>query len=321
MKNRRTFFGALVIMLALMVGANVTANAQIGLLGSLAGAAIDKASEKKADIPKAKKKGKPITFNWSGTTIGTWNPATLEITFNKKDDNGQLPVYTINASNGSVTGKDGKSKGSMSDGSLVSPNLGTLTVKKKEYPIFEVFCDGDCIGTVTPQKAVAYVGNSKKVLGEFADEVSPLLVAYVYFGVLLSADQVKGFASGYGFDMTSDQLDNMIEWNDQESMESIIKYEKSLPCAGFKETNPELKNCKVAAVGLEGREWVEYKYVQNGITQYEYKLNYWVVYELTDGRNVVVFSTASRRSKYSDVTSKWKRDGETFHLVTDWQRQ
>ena len=325
MKVKGTILKALVALMVIMLGVGTTAKAQIGLLGGLAGAAIDKASEKKADIPKAKKKGKPISIVFGQNAIGEWNPATLQITFNQKNANGQQVVYTIDPNTGAVKSNDGSSKGWMKDGEIDSPNNGKMTVKKKDYPVFEVFQDGKVIGIVTPTGAFDPSGKNK--FGVFADEVSPLLVAYLCFGVCLTGDQIADFASGLGVKMTTEQLEDKVEWLDQSTIREIMEYESSRPYAGWdREKHPEFKNVKVAAIGLMNGSWVEYKVTRyyNGSAEHpyqetRYKMQYYAVYELADGRNIAMIATARKDSRYGEIKSR--DDDAEFHLITDWQRK
>ena len=302
MNKRKTIIMALMAFFVLTLGVNFNAEAQIGIsLGGL--------TEKGAKIPKAKKKGKPIGIIYGNTAIGEWNPATLQITFYQKDDKGQQIVYTIDQNSGAVKSHAGNAMGSMSnDGSLVSTKLGKLTVEEKSYPDFYVKKDGKTIGYVTPQTAY---DPSKKDFGSFADEVSPLLVAYVYFGVLLSEEQASNFASGYGAKMTTDELEDMVQWNDKGTINMIAEYESSLPYAGFKASHPEFKNCKIGGVGLLYNKWQEYSA--------SYGMKYWVVYELTDGRNIVTFNRVYKKWTYGDIDNRDNYD--EFHEVTDWQRK
>lgn len=299
------------LMVIMLVG-NFNAEAQFGIsIGGIGGGS----SSAKAEIPKPKKKGKPVTFaSGHKVELGIWNPVSLDLILYKGVAEESQVVYRIDPNTGAITSGDGSSKGSMNNnGNIVTPNNRTLTVKKKDATDFEVLENGQVIGTVVVSNAYeGGVWSSIKgnVTVTFPETISPMVVAYIAYGVLPDKKY------------TADALDDLVEWIDQESVNQIIKYETSLPCAGFKDIAPELKNCKVAAVGLQDKSWIEFSHKGNdGFTHWDYRMDYWVVYELTDGRNLVTFCTAVKESKYGDVTSKFKRNGEFFHEVTDWQRK
>ena len=323
MKMNKTIIKALMALLVIMLCGNFNAEAQ---LGGLIGAAKDLASQKGAKIPKVQKKGKPTTFRWKsssssqGATIGTWNPATLEITFNMKGANGQFPVYKIDPSTGAVTGNDGKSKGSMNDdGTIVSPNLGTLTVKKKTDIFFDVIRNGQVIGQVSASGARPPI--DQMVFGIFDEDVSPLLVAYIYFGVMLPEDQVSDFVSGYGVRIATEEVEDLVNWMDKSTINEIMEYESSRPYAGWKrDEHPEFKNLKVVAVGLISEKWDErYYWIDGGRYMSDaYFCRYYAVYELADGKNVVMMATARKEFRYGDI--KDRLDPE-FHVITDWVRK
>ena len=279
-------------------------------------------------IPQPAEKGGPIPSIRYGffynkemnkKQTGFWDPTTLKLTFNKDAVGNGPSVYTINPSSGAVTAEDGSAVGSLSnDGTIVTPNKRTLIMTKKSGSHSfdaDVTENGQVIGEVNiaddghMQLYSCNDGKWSNCTFRFDKTVNPLLCAYAYFGVI------------YDRKYTTDELDDLVEWNDQESINDIIKYESSLPAAGFKKTNPELKNCKVAAVGLLNNAWWEYSYTQNGYKNWDYRMDYYVVYELADGRNVVTFSRAIKTSKYADVSNKFKLDGETFYEITDWQRK
>jgi len=315
MKVNKTIFKALVALMVIILGVGSTTRAQISIgLGGLTGGFSGGA---KVEIPKPKKKGKPATFEsaWGKKMeLGIWNPASLDLIFYKGVAEESQVVYRIDSNTGAITSGDGSSKGSMSnDGTIVTPNKRTLTAKKKDATDIEVIENGQVIGTVTVSNAYeggVWASIKGKVFIKFAETINPMVVAYIAFGVM------------YDKKYTTDALDDLIEWNDQESIDIILKYENSLPCAGFKDIAPELKNCKVAAIGLQDKGWIERtRKGGDGFTHWYYEIDYWVVYELTDGRNIVTFCTAEKDSKYGDVTSKAKRPGVSFHEVTDWERK
>ena len=303
-------------------------------------------------IPQPDAGKKVCIFSIGGTGICSWNPATLELTITtNRGGNTPGSVYKLDPATGKFTDKNGAPKGSISaDGTIESPNLGTLklteTVIKGQSVRFEEFVEvpesvmapwfyadrivsykvegtvngkNGSLGSVTLNKAITVIDNVV-----VSSEVNPLLMAYVAHGLMLTEKEI--IVKSLGFDpdktYTTEELEDMIEWNDKESIDKIIKYESSLPCAGFKDTHPEFKNCKVAAVGLRSNEWREVKETDSyGYANWFYVMNYWVVYELADGRNIVTFSTAREKSKYGDVISKAQTKTGDFHEVTDWKRE
>ncbi|MBO7566555.1 MAG: hypothetical protein J6T60_05610 [Bacteroidales bacterium] len=318
MTVKGTILKALVALMVIMLGTNFNAEAQ---LGGLIGAAKDLATQKGAKIPKQKKKGKPIAFTMQGATVGSFDPTTLTITFNQKDNNGQQIVYKIDPNTGAVTSHLGNSVGSMSnDGSFESPKLGKLTVEESTYPNFKVKKDGKVIGGVTTMKAS---NSNRDVIGQFAEEVSPLLVAYVYFGVLVSDDQASALASGFG-SITTEELEDYVKWTDRYEVNQVNNFESSRPNAGWdKAEHPEFKNLKVAAIGLGADKWANNDpYFSKEKGDWLYGIGYWMpyyaVYELADGRNIAMFATVVKKSQYADIKS---RIDARFFIITDWQRK
>ena len=187
MMRQRLMISVMAVMSMFMF--STVANAQFGLgaLMSAGKAALDKDPD--ATIPKAKKKGKPIVVRWEGKTpIATWDPKELEIAFNQKWDSGDLAgkqvIYKVDEATGKVTRNDGQVKGSMSnDGTIESPNLGTLHFDASTNKITR---NGEVIGTAGVNSAVCY-GHT---IGSFDSKVSPLLSAYVWFGLMISENQL-----------------------------------------------------------------------------------------------------------------------------------
>ena len=326
-----TFFKVMALI-AIMFGVSFNAEAQ--LLGGIAKAIKNKSQqskqEKAMETPtgdaKDAKNG-PATFSVGRDgelQACTWNPETLEITMlcdiagNKKGD-----VIKYDPSTGKFTNNRGEYKGSMSEeGTIESIHIGTMKFVVKTYgntTKYTVNKDGKQIGNLTADHFV-----SLAIMGPYTGNPSRLLTAYVYYGLLL--DKRTYSINILKFDpelkYTVEQLDDKVKWMDQESINKIMKYESSLPGAGFKETYPEFKNCKVAAVGLMSNQWAERTETdRQGYKHWFYVCDYWVVYELADGRNVVTFSVARENSRYGDVISKWQvHDGE-FNEVSDWVRK
>ncbi|MBO7462907.1 MAG: hypothetical protein J6T96_09960 [Bacteroidales bacterium] len=324
MNKRKTIIMALMAFFVLTLGVNFNAEAQ---LGGLIGAAKDLATQKSAKIPKQKKKGKPISIEYGGAIIGTYDPSALSITFNQKDDKGQQIVYKIDPNTGAVTSHLGNSVGSMSNnGSFVSPKLGTLTVEEATYPNFKVKKDGKLIGYVTPQRATNPTNGE---YGRFADEVSPLLVAYIYFGVMLSDGQAEALASGYAGERTTANLKALDAWYDKSTINEIMDFEASHPNAGWNlKDHPEFQGLKVAAVGLTSDKWKEVSMRQwsNNLNDYYYtdwyKMEYYAVYELTNGKNIAMFTTVWKESRYGEIKKREEGEGKVgFFVIPDWQRK
>lgn len=337
MKKRRTIIKALMALLVILLGANFNAEAQ---LGGLINAAKNKAKQNKEQkgqsaqlsIPQPEANGSIISFkrkNMMGVEqeVAKWNSATLELTMTDGI------VYKVDPATGKVTDSKGTPKGSMSsNGSIDAPNFGTIQVKQDGANFFYVWRNEEKLGGIVGVVGEVYYGDRR--LGDngtVSDKtVSPLLMAYVYYGLVFTQDDFSNKSANHANAQkakddavwhpekkyTTAELEDMVEWTDQESIDAIIKYESSLPCAGFKNSHPEFKNCKIGAVGLmerawrEGSEWDSY-----------YAIRYWVVYELTDGRNIVTFSSAQKKFRYGDVENRWRKYENEFHEVTDWQRK
>ena len=140
-------------------------------------------------IPQPDKNGKPVTIKWMNNKVGEWDPAALKLTFDQTYQEGEYAgqhvTLTLDPATGKWTSISGKEVGQMSnDGTLETPNLGTLKFNAKTN---KVSMDGEVIGNATLSEASCY--GTK--FGTFNDYVSPLLVAYTAFGVLISKDQVS----------------------------------------------------------------------------------------------------------------------------------
>ena len=142
----------------------------------------------KPTIPQPDKKGKPVTVKWMNNRVGEWDPAALKLTFDQTYQEGEYAgqhvTLTLDPATGKWTSISGKEVGQMSnDGTLKTPNLGTIKFNPKTN---EVSKDGEVIGYATISEASCY--GTK--FGSFDSYVSPLLLAYTTFGVLISNDQV-----------------------------------------------------------------------------------------------------------------------------------
>ena len=208
--NRKTSFIALALVA--MFACSTPAQAQWGgLLNKARKAAGIKTKQEKAveaeqqrkdsvakaaaaittTIPQAAESGAPIAIKWGNSTIGTWDPVKLEITFNQTYDEGEFAgqkvKYILDPATGKFTSLNGTPKGSISnDGTIESPNLGTIKLDTKTN---EVSMDGEVIGRVTKLRASCYGTD----FGQLEGHVSPLLVAYIFHGALISKNQVQGW--------------------------------------------------------------------------------------------------------------------------------
>jgi len=357
--KKTMIFKALMALIVIMLGANFNAEAQIGDLiragknlakqnkakkenQAAAEALEQQASQSKLAIPQAIAGGQTAIMTKGDsekpTAVATWNPATLELTM-ATTLGGNTPgaVYKVDPNTGKVTDKDGKSKGSMNaDGTIESPNLGTINV----IPVndgkagFDVKMGDKHIGKVSLDREVRCHYNSFNGWGDWGwrneglctdKTVNPLLVAYVYFGLIFTKGDIN--VNFYGYDpdkkYTVEELEDKIEWKNASAENEVMEYESSRPYAGFdREKFPHLKNCKVAAVGLMS-DWKESKTTHTSGTDYagttwHKTIQYWVVYELTDGRNIVAFNYLDN---YYGKEEGTKRGNKEWHDVSDWQRK
>ena len=206
MKRRTTFLG---MAMAAMFALSTPTEAQWGsLLNKARKAAGIKTKQEKAQdeakhrqdsiqtaiksitptIPQPAKTGAPNVIKWGDTKIGEWDPVNLEITFNQTYDEGELAgqkvSYKLDPNTGVWTSKKGTNVGQMSnDGTIQSPNLGTLKFDPEKCT---VSMDGEVIGKVNLKTAYAF----DKTIGSFEGHVSPLLVAFTFYGSLISKKQV-----------------------------------------------------------------------------------------------------------------------------------
>ena len=311
------------------------ADAQLGGMLNRARSAIKEAASTpstpkvKLAIPKAVSGGQTAVFKRGEKEVAKWNPATLELTMTADG-----AVYKLDPKTGNFTDASGASKGSISaDGTVVGPLFGTLQVVQDTNVLFFVNKDGERLGGIVASMGETYFGDRRRGYNGIVSDtgVNPLLLAYVYFGYVFTPEEEAEFEVEHaaaekkarikqlGYDpdrtYTTEELYDMIEWKDEEAINEILKYENSLTYAGFRDTHPEFKNCKVGAVGLMTNQWVD-----NPNATY-YWVDYWVVYELTDGRNIVTFSTARKKFRYGDVENRYREHADRFHEVTDWVRK
>ena len=166
---RKSIFKALVALMFIMLGANFNVEAQSGSLS----------------IPKPDANGQVVTFNRKGNEVGKWNPATLEFTMNDG------AVYKLDANTGKFTDSQGSPKGSISaDARVEAPNFGTIQVEQDGTYFFYVWRNEEKLGAVLG--AIGEVYYKDRRLGDngtVSDKtISPLLMAYVYFGLVFTPD-------------------------------------------------------------------------------------------------------------------------------------
>ena len=330
-----TFFKVMALS-AIMFGVSFNADAQ--LLGGIAKAVKNKAQQSKQEktcgIPTPDAKAGIVTFTVNDTVACTWNPATLEITI-KANMNGNKAgdVYKLDPNTGKFTGSNGEDKGSISeDLNIQSPYLGALKLDVSSYRTtdgqsglrYQVKKDGKRLGSVSAKDYSGFAG--KGVMdGTCSGSVSLLLAGYVYYGLFLTERRCQTLVLGYDpyIKFSVEQLEDKIEWKNAGTESEIMEYESSRPYAGYdREKHPELKNCKVVAVGLTS-EWKETKHDHTTGSRYDgttwkRRINYWVVYELADGRNMVAFNTFVKKSGYE---SGIERGTGEFHELSDWVRK
>lgn len=142
-------------------------------------------------IPQSQAGAKQIVMKWRGKRVGVWDPEALKLIFDETYDaqgyEDQHITYTLDPKTGEWTNILGTVVGRMSnDGSLVTPNLGAITLDTKSGKVSK---DGEVIGQVSKTSASCY-GTS---MGEFDSHVSPLLMAYAFHGTMLSEGQIVTF--------------------------------------------------------------------------------------------------------------------------------
>ena len=147
-----------------------------------------KAQSDTPTIPKPDANGKIVSFLKNGKEVCTWNPATLELTMTSL--NGE--VYKMDETSGQFLegkGRKAVSHGSISNGGkIVSTNRGTMGSRLTRAGELYVEQSGKSIGKVE-ENSKAYIfhgANYQKVLlGQSSEKTNPLVVAYVYFALLL----------------------------------------------------------------------------------------------------------------------------------------
>ena len=333
--KKLTIIKALVASVAIVMGVNINANAQ---LGGLVKAAKGKAQQNKQNeapktdyfalkIPQRDANASPCVFDLKDqNAVCMWDPTQLELTIlAERGGHKANDVYKLDPATGKFTNSKGESKGSISeDGTVVTPNFGKLMIEPDDqgkykyyihwgntYPGYIELSKNNAVGCKCLKDGIS---TPWSICRTDDKTVNPLLVTYICY-LMYTPSEVWILRKGYDPDKkyTSDEHDDLIEWNDQESIDKIIKYESSLPYAGFREKHPEFKNCKIGGIGLMESQW-------NDGNNWWY-IDYWVVYELADGRNIMTISTARKKFRYGDVENRYRQNEDRFHEVIDRKRK
>ena len=110
----------------------------------------------------------------------------------------------------------------------------------------------------------------------------------------------------------------MIRWKDDATEAQIKKIEE-----GKTYGDDRVRGAKIGAIGLKG-EWKRTTWTENSGKWNEHKyfediIEYWVVYELENGKNKVAFYTLDKNRNDKGLTERGKCTG--FHDISDWVRQ
>ena len=310
--------------------------------------------EHKAAIPQPKQ-GNPVDFSleWEigfehkSGVVATCDPAKLEVTI-KTDRNGNKPgtVVKLDPNTGKWTDASGASKGSISaDGTIDSPGFGIVKLEENKEHCMDAenkidtdilmgyniklgrdntkltyYQFNDLRGRSMTKENVGKIkwGVNK---GEVSDKtINPLIVAYVYFGLIFNQNDVLTNKLGYDITktFTESELRNSVTYKDEAAVAQIKKIED-----GFLNYNSATKGGKIAEIGLMTR-WLHetgYKnrYKWNETTYTIDRLNYWVVYEMPDGKNKVAFYQLVKNDGDRGVTERSKCKG--MHTLTEWKRK
>ena len=316
-----------------MFAFSTTADAQFGGLLKKAKAAVGaKSSEQKAfeqeceagklAIPQAKS-GAPILFMVEkkgempfNEAVASWDPQKLEVTImTNRWGNTPGTKVKLDPNTGKFTDAEGNAKGSINaNGTIESPSFGTL--KLEEYK------EGVSTQNVKIDKALLgykinrgsenfstykfhggwngkldgmkyYLGSQLKPYTlecKVSDRsLNSLIVAYVYFGLVFNERTVLVGKVGY---------------------------------------DPEQKytvdGCKVAEIGLTSEIKNDITRVKEGtIFEHTYVaqfVNYYVVYELTNGKNMVCFNTFSYNAR-EDNQYRRSTVRPSIHEISNWKRK
>ena len=171
----------------------------------------------KLSVPKTGR-GDVITFTRKSregnvSEVGKWNPVAGEITVGGA-------VYKLDPGTGQVTDASGAPKGSMSaNGTIESPNFGTLTLKQDGVLLF-VYKGEERLGGIVTTMGEAYYGDRRLGDSGYASDqsVNPLLMAYVYFGLVYTQDDldIKSGKKSRTFEVRNWKTGQMVAVTDKE---------------------------------------------------------------------------------------------------------
>ena len=137
---------------------------------------------------------------------------------------------------------------------------------------------------------------------------------------MLTEKEVAIKTLGYDPDKTytTKELEDKIRWKDDATEAEIKKMEE-----GLTYSDDRVRGSKVAAIGLL-REWRRLKYTKNEGEWNEYSyfvddIGYWVVYELSNGKNKVAIYSLTKNAYNKGLTERGECAG--FYDVTDWKRK
>ena len=147
-----------------------------------------------------------------------------------------------------------------------------------------------------------------------------MITAYVFYGLMLTEKEVSIKTLGYDPDKTytTKELEDKIRWKDDATEAEIKKMEEGLTYG-----DDRVRGSKVAAIGLL-RKWRRSKYTKNEGEWNEYSyfvddIGYWVVYELSNGKNKVAIYSLTKNAYNKGLTERGECAG--FYDVTDWERK
>ena len=327
--------------LAAMFAFSTVADAQFGGLLKKAKAAVggNEASKNqkeiegliskcKAQIPQ-KGQTPNAVFSWDGAEVASWDGSKNELTI-KTDKGGNKPgtVLTVNPSTGKVTDASGKDMGSISETAIMSPNFGELQLKPKEG-VYTLACNPqiETIKRLTSYRVIMTsrkeeMFNTKYLLGITTDQKQGK--GYTYF--VNCAKEVEYTFAKHKC-VVSDQMVGAalpiyvasLMMTQQEYLDAMIKKIEE----GELYSDSRVKGAKIAAIGLMSK-WDRTVITENHAKWNEYTYNrdeieYWVVYELPDGKNKVGMYPIIKNFGNRGETKRGKCTG--FNEITDWKRK
>ncbi|MBO4482743.1 MAG: hypothetical protein J5735_02905 [Prevotella sp.] len=313
----------------------------------------------KLAIPQAKS-GAPILFMVEkkgempfNEAVASWDPQKLEVTImTNRWGNTPGTKVKLDPNTGKFTDAEGNAKGSINaNGTIESPSFGTL--KLEEYK------EGVSTQNVKIDKALLgykinrgsenfstykfhggwngkldgmkyYLGSQLKPYTlecKVSDRsLNSLIVAYVYFGLVFNERTVLVGKVGYDPEQkyTVDEIRKQLKMNNS-TWEAEIRKVEEQPNAGYKKSDyPQLEGCKVAEIGLTSEIKNDITRVKEGtIFEHTYVaqfVNYYVVYELTNGKNMVCFNTFSYNAR-EDNQYRRSTVRPSIHEISNWKRK